>query len=51
MQNLFNFGFRKLYLLNGGFQVSEEVGLFYVPHIHPNMFDCHDVVDQLLDQT
>ena len=36
---------------DGGVQVPEEAGLLHVPHVHPHLSDCHDVLDQLLDQT
>ena len=35
---------------DGGVQVPEEAGLLYVPHVHPDLSDRDDVLDQLLDQ-
>ena len=35
---------------DGRVQVSEKTGLLHVPHLHPNLSDRDDVLDQLLDQ-
>ena len=28
-----------------------SIQVFYVPHLHPHLPDCHDVLDFFLDQT
>ena len=35
---------------DGGVQVPEAAGLLHVPHLHPDLSDRDDVLDQLLDQ-
>ena len=44
------FFYRQVHLPWGCVQVQASVGLLPLPHVRPDLSDCHHVVDQFLDQ-
>ena len=42
---------RKLHLFGSHIQVQATSWLLSLPYLYSNMFDCHDVLDLILDQT
>ena len=43
--------FRKLHLFGSHIQVQATTWLLSLPYVYSNMFNCHDVLDLVLDQT